>query len=47
MKEEGRRILGSNASYELREPQAAYGGKSNLENSDLRSENTYFWKNIS
>ena len=47
MKGKGREILGSNGSYQLREAQTAYNGNFDLGNSDLRSENTYFWENIS
>ncbi len=47
IKAKGRQILGSNGSYQLREPQTAYTGNFDLENSDLRSRNSYIWENIS
>jgi REP element-mobilizing transposase RayT len=47
IKGKGREILGSNGSYQLREAQTTYNGNFDQENSDLRSENTYFWENIS
>jgi hypothetical protein len=47
IKGKGWEILGGNGSYQLREAQTAYSGNFDLGNSDLRSENTYFWENIS
>jgi putative transposase len=49
IKAKGRQILGSNGSCQLREAQGAYkayNGNFDLENSDLRSENTYFGETI-
>jgi len=46
IKARGRQILGSNGSYQLREPQTAYTGNFGVENGDLRSENTYFSENL-
>jgi len=43
IKARGRKVLGENGTYELREPQAAYGDDFTPENGGLRVENTYFW----
>jgi hypothetical protein len=46
IKAKRRRIFGNNGSYELSELQRAYSGNFGVENVDLRSEKTYFWKNL-
>jgi putative transposase len=46
IKAKGRKIVGSNKSYELREPEVPYGGNSTPENGLLRLQNTYFWNDI-
>ena len=43
IKAKGRKIIGSNKSYELREPDVPYGGNFTHENGLLRLQNTYFW----
>ena len=43
IKAKGRRVLGENGSYEVREPAAAYGRDFGPENGRLRLQNTYFW----
>jgi len=42
IKAKGRRVLGENGSYEVREPTAAYGRDFGPKNSSLKLENTYF-----
>ena len=39
----GKRVRGHGEAYELREPQAPYGGNLNAKNGGLRLENTYLW----
>jgi len=46
IKAKGRKIIGSNKSYELREPAVSYGGNFTHENSLLRPQNTYFWDDM-
>jgi len=46
IKAKGRKIVGSNKSYELREPAFPYGGNFTPENGLLRLQNTYFWNDI-
>ena len=43
IKAKGRRVLGDNGRYELREPKAAYKTDFDPKNSVLSFENTYFW----
>jgi len=43
---EGRKVVGSNKSYELREPTVPYGGNFTHKNGHLRHQNTYFWNDI-
>ena len=40
----GREVVGRDGIYELREPATPYGSGFGHENSDLRPQNTYFWK---
>ena len=42
----GRKVVGSNKSYELREPAVPYGGNFTHKNGQLRHQNTYFWNDI-
>jgi hypothetical protein len=42
----GQKTVGSNKSYELREPGISYGGNFTPENGRLRPQNTYFWNDI-
>jgi putative transposase len=42
----GRRVVGYEGSYHLREPEVAYTCDFTPENDVLRHENTYFWDNI-
>jgi hypothetical protein len=46
IKAKGRKIVGSEKSYELREPGVPYGGNFTPENGLLRLQNTYFWDDI-
>ncbi len=46
IKAKGRKIVGSNKSYELREPAVPYGGNFSPENGRLRLQNTYYWDDI-
>jgi hypothetical protein len=46
IKAKGRKIVGSEKSYELREPGVPYGANFTPENGLLRHQNTYFWNNI-
>lgn len=39
----GREVIGANGSYELREPETAYGADFGPENEDLRQENAFYW----
>ena len=39
----GREVIGANGSYELREPETAYGPGFGSENEDLRQENAFYW----
>jgi len=41
----GRKVVGSNKSYELREPAVPYGNFTH-KNGHLRHQNTYFWNDI-
>jgi len=41
-----RKIVGSEGSYELREPGVSYGGCFTPENGLLRPKNTYYWEDI-
>jgi len=43
VKGKGRKIIGSEKSYELREPTASYGGNFTPENGHISLQNTYFW----
>ena len=43
IKAKGRKIVGSEKSYELREPAIPYGANLTPENGLLRLQNTYFW----
>ena len=43
IKAKGRRVLGGNGAYELREPAVSYMGDFEPENDSLSPENTYFW----
>ena len=43
IKAKGRRVLGEDGSYELREPAAAYGRDFGPKNGSLSLENTYSW----
>ena len=43
VKAKGRRVLGEDEAYEVREPAAPYGGDFTPKNSSLRLNNTYFW----
>ena len=43
IKAKGRRVLGNNETYELREPEVPYWVNLDPENDVLRLENTYFW----
>ena len=43
IKAKGRKIIGSEKSYELREPAASYGGNFTPENGPLSHKNSYFW----
>jgi hypothetical protein len=43
IKAKGRKIIGSEKSYELREPAASYGGNFAPENGHLSLQNGYFW----
>lgn len=45
-KAKGRKIVGSEKSYELREPGVPYGGNFTPENGLLSLQNTYFWSDI-
>jgi putative transposase len=42
----GRKIVGSERSYELHEPEVPYGANLAPENGPLRLQNTYFWDDI-
>ena len=42
----GRKIVGSERSYELREPGVPYGANLTPKNGPLRLQNTYFWDDI-
>ncbi|MFC1532747.1 hypothetical protein ACFL7M_05215 [Thermodesulfobacteriota bacterium] len=42
----GRKVVGSNKSYELREPAVPYGDNFTPENGLLRLQNSYFWDDI-
>jgi len=42
----GRKVVGSNKSYELREPAVPYGGNFTHNNGRLRHQNTYFLNDI-
>jgi hypothetical protein len=42
----GRKVLGADERYMLREPPAAYGVNFALENDTLSKENSYFWNDI-
>lgn len=42
-KAKGRRVLGQNGAYELREPELPYKTNFDSENAVLTSKNTYFW----
>ena len=46
IKAKGRKIVGSNKSYELREPAFPYGGDFTPKNGLLRPQNTYYWDDI-
>ncbi len=46
IKVKGRKIVGSNKSYELREPAVPYGANFTSKNGLLRSQNTYYWDDI-
>ena len=46
MKAKGRKIVGSDKSYELREPGVPYGANLAPENGLLKLQNTYFWNDI-
>ena len=46
IKVKGRKIIESNKSYELREPDFPYGGDFTPENGLLRLQNTCFWDDI-
>ena len=43
VKAKGRKIIGSEKRYELREPIASYGGNFTPENGHVSLETTYFW----
>jgi len=43
IKAKGRRVMGEEGSYEVREPPAAYGRDFGPKNSSLSLNNTYFW----
>ena len=43
IKAKSRKVVGSNKSYELREPAVPYGANFTPENVPLRLQNTYFW----
>ena len=43
IKAKGRRVLGEDGSYDLREPTAAYGRDFGPKNGSLSLENTYSW----
>ncbi|MCX5906880.1 MAG: hypothetical protein NTY64_06760 [Deltaproteobacteria bacterium] len=46
IKAKGRKVVGENGSYQLKDPETAYTGNFDMENGDLRFENAYFWENI-
>ena len=46
VKAKGRKVVGSNKNYELREPTVSYGAKFSPENGLLSLQNTYYWENI-
>ena len=46
IKAKGRKIIGSEKSYELREPAASYGGNFAPENGYLSLQNVYFWDDL-
>ena len=46
IKARGRKVIGGNKSYELREPAVPYGANFTPENGLLRLQNTYFWDDI-
>ena len=46
IKAKGRKVVGENGRYELREPAAPYKGYFGTENGVLRLENTYFWNDF-
>ena len=46
LKAKGRRVVGYEGTYQLREPEVAYTCDFPPENDVLRYENTYFWDNI-
>jgi len=43
IKAKGRRVLGGDGSYEVREPAPAYGHDFGIKKSSLNLQNTYFW----
>jgi putative transposase len=43
VKAKGRKIIGNEKSYELREQTASYGGNFTPENGHVSLQNTYFW----
>ena len=45
IKAKGRKVLGENRTYELREPADPYECDFDLENGVLRFENTHLWNN--
>ena len=44
IKAKGRKIIGGEKSFELREPAVSYGGNFTLENGNLSLQNAYFWE---
>ena len=46
IKAKGRQVVGTNGTYELREPGAPYSSNFDGENGPLSVENTYSWDNI-
>ena len=44
MKVKGREAIGTNGSYELREPETPYNGSLGPENADLSLDNKFYWE---
>jgi hypothetical protein len=43
IREIGRKVMGANGCFELREPDTPYEALFRPQNADLRQENTYYW----